>query len=237
MSRHVYEGPRWFRLRIRSRGPFLAIIPPAVLGAAALLVLRLFEGKLSGYLGLFLGVAAAPLAAGRRLPVQRSVAVVDRRRPQRHAVAGRRRRRGPPHDAQPDGRLARLLAHVLLARRRHLDRRRRRCSSPATRSAKRSSAARRAHRVRRSLARRHDRLAPGLIGPLLTEPVVRSLDDLLTPSPAGGSSPASPGRCRAPARGRRRTRTARWRRGGRRSPAPSPGRCQGARRARPPSPG
>jgi hypothetical protein len=61
MSRHVYEGPRWFRLRIRSRGPFLAIIPPAVLGAAALLVLRFFDGKLSGYLGLFLGVAAAPL--------------------------------------------------------------------------------------------------------------------------------------------------------------------------------
>ena len=61
MSRHVYEGPRWFRLRIRSRGPFLAIIPPAVLGAAALLVLRVFEGKVSGYLGLFLGVTAAPL--------------------------------------------------------------------------------------------------------------------------------------------------------------------------------
>ena len=32
-----------------------------MLGAAALLVLRLFEGKVSGYLGLFLGVAAAPL--------------------------------------------------------------------------------------------------------------------------------------------------------------------------------
>jgi hypothetical protein len=61
MSRHVYEGPRWFRLRIRSRGPFLAVIPPATLGAIALLALRLFDGKLSGYVGLFLGVAAAPL--------------------------------------------------------------------------------------------------------------------------------------------------------------------------------
>ena len=61
MTRHVYEGPRWVRLRIRSRGPFLAIIPALVLGLAAMLALKLFEGKISGYLGLFLGVAAAPL--------------------------------------------------------------------------------------------------------------------------------------------------------------------------------
>jgi hypothetical protein len=66
MSRHVYEGPRWFRLRIRSRGPFLAVIPPAVLGAVALVSLNLFEGKTSGYVGLILGVLAAPalLAVG-----------------------------------------------------------------------------------------------------------------------------------------------------------------------------
>ena len=61
MSRHVYEGPRWFRLRIRSRGPFLAVIPPAVLGAVALVSLNLFEGKTSGYVGLILGVLAAPV--------------------------------------------------------------------------------------------------------------------------------------------------------------------------------
>ena len=61
MSRHVYEGPRWFRLRIRSRGPFLAVIPPAVLGAVALLSLNLFNGKTSGYVGLILGVLAAPV--------------------------------------------------------------------------------------------------------------------------------------------------------------------------------
>ncbi len=61
MSRHVYEGPRWFRLRIRSRGPFLAVIPPAVLGAVALLSLNLFDGKTSGYVGLILGVLAAPI--------------------------------------------------------------------------------------------------------------------------------------------------------------------------------
>ena len=61
MSRHVYEGPRWFRLRIRSRGPFLAVVPPAVLGAVALLSLNLFDGKTSGYVGLILGVLAAPI--------------------------------------------------------------------------------------------------------------------------------------------------------------------------------
>ena len=61
MSRHVYEGPRWFRLRIRSRGPFLAVVPPAVLGAVALLSLNLFDGKTSGYVGLVLGVLAAPV--------------------------------------------------------------------------------------------------------------------------------------------------------------------------------
>lgn len=66
MSRHVYEGPRWFRLRIRSRGPFLALIPPAVLGAISVLALQLFNGKASGYVGLIFGVLAAPalLAVG-----------------------------------------------------------------------------------------------------------------------------------------------------------------------------
>ena len=60
MSRHVYEGPRWFRTRIRSRGPFLAIVPPLLLGAVSLLALNLFDGKLSGRVGLILGVMAAP---------------------------------------------------------------------------------------------------------------------------------------------------------------------------------
>ena len=66
MPRYVYEGPRWYRSRIRSRGPFLAVIPPAVLGAAALLCLNLGDSQLSGYAGLVLGVFAAPalLAVG-----------------------------------------------------------------------------------------------------------------------------------------------------------------------------
>src|SRR5690348_10552038 len=61
MSRSVYEGPRWFRSRIRTRGPFLAVVPPLVLGAIALVSLQLFDGKLSGYLALVCGVFAAPL--------------------------------------------------------------------------------------------------------------------------------------------------------------------------------
>jgi len=61
MTRHVYEGPRWFRLRIRSRGPFLALIPPGVLGVIAVLSLQLFDGRTSGYVGLVFGVLAAPV--------------------------------------------------------------------------------------------------------------------------------------------------------------------------------
>ncbi|MET0458160.1 MAG: hypothetical protein ABW195_02865 [Ilumatobacteraceae bacterium] len=66
MSRYVFEGPRWYRSRIRSRGPFLALVPPAVLGVLALLLLNVFNGKTSGYGGLLLGVFAAPglLAVG-----------------------------------------------------------------------------------------------------------------------------------------------------------------------------
>lgn len=66
MPRYVYEGPRWFRSRIRSRGPFLAVAPPAVLGALALVALNLFDSKASGYAALILGVFAAPglLAVG-----------------------------------------------------------------------------------------------------------------------------------------------------------------------------
>jgi hypothetical protein len=66
MPTYVYEGPRWFRSRIRSRGPFLAVIPPAILGAIALFALEYFEGKISGYVGLICGVFAAPglLAVG-----------------------------------------------------------------------------------------------------------------------------------------------------------------------------
>jgi hypothetical protein len=53
-------GPRWYRARIRALGPFVALIPPAVLGAIAWLALRLGDGNLSGAIGLVGGVVAAP---------------------------------------------------------------------------------------------------------------------------------------------------------------------------------
>ena len=56
----VYEGPLWYRTRIRQFGPFLALIVPAVLGLAAIAVLALFDGRASGWTGLILGVCAAP---------------------------------------------------------------------------------------------------------------------------------------------------------------------------------
>ena len=66
MTRYVFEGPRWYRSRIRTRGPFVALGPPAVLGAVSLLLLNVLDGKTSGYGGLLLGVFAAPglLAVG-----------------------------------------------------------------------------------------------------------------------------------------------------------------------------
>jgi hypothetical protein len=66
MPHYVIEGPRWFRARIRSQGPFAALIPPAVLGAVALIALNIGESTASGLVGLVLGVFAAPglLAVG-----------------------------------------------------------------------------------------------------------------------------------------------------------------------------
>src|SRR3954471_18772128 len=66
MSNYVIEGPRWFRTRIRSQGPFVALIVPAVLGLVALLTLRLGDSTATGLAGLVLGVFAAPglLAVG-----------------------------------------------------------------------------------------------------------------------------------------------------------------------------
>jgi hypothetical protein len=61
MSGHaVYEGPQWYRARIRRFGPVLALIAPAVLGIVAVAALALFDGRASGWTGLILGVCAAP---------------------------------------------------------------------------------------------------------------------------------------------------------------------------------
>ena len=60
MTDPVYEGPLWYRTRIRQLGPFLALAPPALLGLVAVAVLGLFDGRASGWTGLILGVCAAP---------------------------------------------------------------------------------------------------------------------------------------------------------------------------------
>jgi hypothetical protein len=56
----LFEGPRWYRTQIRRRGPFLALIVPAIVGIGAGLVLRLFESAWSGAVGLVGAVFAAP---------------------------------------------------------------------------------------------------------------------------------------------------------------------------------
>lgn len=66
MDRSVALGPRWYRRRIRSLGPFLALVPPLVLGAMAWVALAVGEDRWSSAFGLFAGVIAAPglLVAG-----------------------------------------------------------------------------------------------------------------------------------------------------------------------------
>ncbi len=65
----LLAGPRWYRTRIRSFGWLVALVPPAVVGAVAWLSLRIGESRLSGLIGLFGGVVAAPglLVAGAPL--------------------------------------------------------------------------------------------------------------------------------------------------------------------------
>ena len=68
-SSPLLAGPRWYRTRIRSFGWLVALVPPAVVGAIAWLSLRLADSRLSGLVGLFGGVVAAPglLVAGAPL--------------------------------------------------------------------------------------------------------------------------------------------------------------------------
>jgi len=56
----LLAGPRWYRSRIRSLGWLVGLIPPAVVGGVASLALRLGDTRLSGLVGLFAGVVAAP---------------------------------------------------------------------------------------------------------------------------------------------------------------------------------
>lgn len=56
----VRHGPRAYRRQIRRGGPLLALLPPAVLGAIALLLLRNNTSTLRGVLGFLTAVLAAP---------------------------------------------------------------------------------------------------------------------------------------------------------------------------------
>lgn len=56
----MLEGPRWYRSRIRTLGALAGLLAPAVMGAIAILSLRLFDGPVSGTIGLVGGVFAAP---------------------------------------------------------------------------------------------------------------------------------------------------------------------------------
>jgi len=62
----LVEGPRWYRSRLRTWGPFAALIVPAIVGAIAYGSLHFFDTAWSGAVGLIGGVFAAPalLAAG-----------------------------------------------------------------------------------------------------------------------------------------------------------------------------
>jgi hypothetical protein len=57
----LVEGPRWYRNRIRLRGPFAALIVPGIVGFVAYASLQLFDTTWSGVVGLVGGVIAAPV--------------------------------------------------------------------------------------------------------------------------------------------------------------------------------
>lgn len=57
----LVEGPRWYRNRIRVRGPFAALIVPGIVGFVAYTSLQLFDTAWSGAVGLVGGVLAAPV--------------------------------------------------------------------------------------------------------------------------------------------------------------------------------
>lgn len=56
----VVEGPRWYRARLRRWGWLAGLVPMAVIGASAWLVLQIGDGRMSGMFGLAAGVTAAP---------------------------------------------------------------------------------------------------------------------------------------------------------------------------------
>lgn len=57
----VPAGPRAYRTRIRTLGPFVAVVPPAIVGAVALLLLRDNTALSRGLGGFLAALFAAPV--------------------------------------------------------------------------------------------------------------------------------------------------------------------------------
>lgn len=53
-------GPRWYRHRLRTRGPLVALVPPLALALVSIAATRIFETRLTGLTGLFGTLVAAP---------------------------------------------------------------------------------------------------------------------------------------------------------------------------------
>jgi|GEM_PF-2156967 len=66
----VPSGPRAYRSRIRARGPVVALVPPAAMGAAALALLAGDGSAVRGVLGFLLAMLAAPLLAVAGAPLR-----------------------------------------------------------------------------------------------------------------------------------------------------------------------
>lgn len=56
----VRQGPRAYRRQVRRLGPLLALLPPAALGAIALILLRDNTSTVRGVMGFLTAVLAAP---------------------------------------------------------------------------------------------------------------------------------------------------------------------------------
>jgi hypothetical protein len=71
----VPMGPRSYRSKLRSSGPLVALMPPAVLGGIALYLLRGHSSLTRGIAGFLLAVMAAPglLVAGAPLQSGRTL--------------------------------------------------------------------------------------------------------------------------------------------------------------------
>ena len=71
----VPMGPRAYRSKLRGSGPFVALLPPGILGVVSLLLLRGHTSLVRGVAGFLTAIFAAPglLVAGAPLRSGRSV--------------------------------------------------------------------------------------------------------------------------------------------------------------------